>query len=126
MAPVPGFLLKDVPDSQMLKCKRSMDRQYAGKLIRHYFNGFGYQLRLAEAIRKLMEQTLPKLKKTKKIKANKKTGEPARLIIDPRLKKALKALRQVGNACRELDRALNPDLGPLPVTRIDKIPPVNI
>ena len=53
--PENGASIKNHAPGKMLKCIRIMDRQYAGKLLRFFFNGFGYQLRLAEAERKMQE-----------------------------------------------------------------------
>ena len=80
--PENGASIKEHEPGKMLKAIRIMDRQYAGKLLRFFFNGFGYQLRLAEANRKMQELTLPELRPTKRIKANPEKGLPARLSID--------------------------------------------
>ena len=93
---------------KMLKAIRIMDRQYGGKLLRYFFNGFGYQLRLAEANRKMMELTLPELRPTKRIKANPKKGLPARLSIDPRTRDAHSSNRRLKRASDALDQNLLP------------------
>ena len=101
---------------KMLKAIRIMDRQYAGKLLRFFFNGFGYQLRLAEAERKMQELTLPELEPTKRIKANLKKGLPARLRIDSRRMKAHKENRCLKRGLDALDQNLLRLLGPFSVT----------
>ena len=68
--PENGASIKEHEPGKMLKAIRIMDRQYGGKLLRYLFNGFGYQLRLAKANRKMLELTLPELRPTKRIKAN--------------------------------------------------------
>ena len=100
----------------MQKAIRIMDRQHAGKLLRFFFNGFGYQLRLAEAERKMQELTLPELKPTKRIKANPEKGLPARLRIDPRRRDAQRSNRRLKRGFDALDQNLLPLLGPFPVT----------
>ena len=111
-----GASIKVHEPGKMLKAIRIMDRQYAGKLLRFFFNGFGYQLRLAEAERKMLELTLPELKPTKRIKANPEKGLPARLRIDPRRRDAHKANRRLKRGFDALDQNLLPQLGPFPVT----------
>ena len=59
--PENGASIKVHKPGKMLKAIQIMDRQYAGKLLRFFFNGFGYQLRLAEAERKMLELELPDL-----------------------------------------------------------------
>ena len=111
-----GASIKVHEPGKMLKAIRIMDRQYAGKLLRFFFNGFGYQRRLAEAERKMQELTLPELKPTKRIKANPEKGLPARLRIDPRRRDAHKANRRLKRGFDALDQNLLPQLGPFPVT----------
>ena len=67
-----------------------------------YLNGVGYQLRLAEAIRKLTELALPNVEKTKRYKA--KNGKPAQLVIDPRLRHAQVTLRREKRALDAFDQ----------------------
>ena len=50
----------------MLRASKICDQQTAGRALRPYINGVGYQLRLAEAIRKLTELALPNVEKTKR------------------------------------------------------------
>ena len=100
--------------SEMLKVVRAQDRQYAGKIIRSYFNNPFYQPRLAAADRRLTETTLPELKPTKWIPANKSTGASGYTQVDPRRKKSLRVIRKLYNAMRILDQYLNPGMGPFP------------
>ena len=69
--------------SDMLKVVRAQDRQYAGKIIRPYFNSQFYQPRLAAVDRRLQETTLPDLKPTTWIPANKNTGAPGYTYLTP-------------------------------------------
>ena len=71
---------------------------------------------MAEAERKMQELTLPELKPNKRIKANSKTGKPARLVVDPRRRQAHLDNRRIKKALDALDRHLCPQLGPYPVT----------
>ena len=64
----------------MLRASKICDQQTAGRALRPYINGVGYQLRLAEAIRKLTELALPNVEKTKRYKA--KNGKPAQLVVE--------------------------------------------
>ena len=89
------------------------DQQTAGRVMRPYLNGVGYQLRLAVAIRKLLELALPNVEKPIRYKA--KNGNPSRPIIDPRLRHALATLRSVKRAEAALDQWKNPELGAHPV-----------
>ena len=100
--------------NEMLKVVRVQDRQYAGKIIRPYFNNPFYQPRLAAADRRLTETTLPELKPTKWIPANKSTGASGYTQVDPRRKKSLRMIRKLCNAMRILDQYLNPAMGPFP------------
>ena len=111
-----GASIKEHEPGKMLKAIKIMDRQYGGKLLRYFFNGFGYQLRLAEANRKMLELTLPELRPTKRIKANPKKGLPARLSIDPRTRDAHSSNRRLKSGFDSLDQNLLPLLGPFPVT----------
>ena len=97
----------------MLKAKKIMDKQYAGKLLRYYLNGFGYQLRLAEADRKMQELTLPELEPNKRVKA--KGNRPARMEVDPRRRSTHKNLRRLKKALDALDQHLCPNMGAFPV-----------
>ena len=82
--PADGKSIKNHPKGKMLKASKICDQQTAGRVMRPYLNGVGYQLRLAVAIRKLLELALPDVEKPKRYKA--KNGKPARLVIDPRLR----------------------------------------
>ena len=103
-----------------------MDRQYAGKLLRFFFKGFGYQLRLAEAERKMQELTLPELKPNKRIKANPKKGRPKRLRVDPRRRQAHLDNRRFKKGLDALDQHLLPELSAFPVTEHSKITQVDL
>ena len=59
-----GAKIKRFPKGKMLKAAKITERQTAGKSLRPYFNGDGYQLRLAEALRNLTSLSLPEVKKT--------------------------------------------------------------
>jgi hypothetical protein len=100
--------------SDMLKVIRAQDREYAGKHMRPYFNGWFYQPRLAAANRRLTETTLPELKPTKWVPLNKRTGKGGFHRVDPRRKKSLMTMRKLYRAMRALDRYLNPTMGPFP------------
>ena len=112
--PENGASITNHPPGKMLKAIRIMDRQYAGKLIRYYFSGFGYQLRLAEAERKMQELTLPELRPTRTIKA--KNGRTARLEVDPRRSQAHLDMRRTKRAMDAIDQHLCAELQPYPVT----------
>ena len=105
----------------MLKAIGIMERQYAGKLLHFFFNGFGYQLQLAEADRKMQELTLPELEPNKRIKANPRTGAPARLVVDPRQRRTQKNTRRIKKALDAIDQHLCPQLGAFPVIDQSKI-----
>ena len=111
---------------KMLKAIRIKDRQYAGKMLRYFFNGFGYQLRLAEAERKMQELTLPDLKPNKIIKANPKKGKPVRLKVDQRRRQAHVVNRQLKRGLDALDQHLLPDLGAFPVIEQSQITQVDL
>ena len=113
--PENGASIKNHAPGKMLKCIRIMDRQYAGKLLRFFFKGFGYQLRLAEAERKMQELTLPELKPNKRIKANPKKGRPKRPRVDPRRRKAHLDNRRFKKGLDALDQHLLPELSAFPV-----------
>ena len=67
--PADGKNIKNHPKGKMLRASKICDQQTAGRTIRPYLNGVGYQLRLAEAVRKLVALALPNVKKTKRYKA---------------------------------------------------------
>ena len=97
----------------MLRASKICDQQTAGRAIRPYLNGVGYQLRLAEAVRKLVELALPDVKKPKRYKA--KNGKPSRLVVDPRLRYAQVTLRREKRALDAFDQWNNSELGAHPV-----------
>ena len=97
----------------MLKAAKITERQTAGKGLRPYLNGAGFQLRLAEAVRNLVALSLPEVKKT--IRYKDKNGKPSRPVVDPRLMFALITLRREKRALDAFDQWNNRDLGPFPV-----------
>ena len=113
--PENGASIKEHEPGKMLKAVRIMDREYGGKLLRKFYNGFGYQLRLAEANRKMLELTLPELRPTKRIKANSKKGLPERVSIDPRTRDTHSSNRRFQRGFNAIDQNLLPLLGPFPV-----------
>ena len=86
-----GGNIKSFPKGKLLKATKITEQQTAGKGLRPYLNGAGYQLRLAEAVRKLVALSLPEVKKTVRYKA--KNGKPSRPVVDPRLQYAQITLR---------------------------------
>ena len=111
---------------KMLRVIRSMDRQFAGKLLRPFFNSPFYQVCLAEADRLMQEITLPELKPTRRIKANRRTGASVYTRVDPRRQLSFKTMRRVQKVLTALDRFLNPDLGPRPVQPLSEIDLIDI
>ena len=97
----------------MLRASKICDQQTTGKVIRPYLNGVGYQLRLAEAIRKLVALALPNIKKTIRYKS--KNGKPSRPVVDPRLKYAQVSLRRDKRALDSFDQWNNREVGAHPV-----------
>jgi hypothetical protein len=94
------FKPKDKPAEGKHKKRRKSEmlkvvRQYAAKHMRPYFNSPFYQPRLAAADRRLTEPTLPELKPTKWIPANKSTGASGYTQVDPRRKKSLRVIRKL-------------------------------
>ena len=67
--PANGKSIKNHPKGKMLRASKICDQQTAGRAMRPYLNGVGFQLRLAEAVRKLVALALPNVKKTKRYKA---------------------------------------------------------
>ena len=65
----------------MLKAKKITEEQTAGRSLAPYFGGVGFQLRLAEAIRKLRQLSRPGVKRNKRIKAKGKVHTTNRLIM---------------------------------------------
>ena len=113
--PNDGKSIKNHAKGKMMRASKIMEQQTAGRVLRPYLNGIGFQLRLAEAIRKLVELALPNVEKTIRYKG--KNGEPSRLIRDPRLTKALATLRSVKRAEDALDQWKYPELGAHPVEK---------
>ena len=111
--PATGASITNHEKGKMLKAVKITDEQMAGRSLRPYFNGEGYQLRLAEAARRLTELTLPPVRKTRRFKA--KGGKPARLVVDPRLRYAQVTARRIKRALDAFDQWNNPDLGAHPV-----------
>jgi hypothetical protein len=97
----------------MLKASKICDQQTAGRVMRPYLNGVGFQLRMAVAVRKLLELALLDVEKPKIYKA--KNGKPARLVVDPRLRYAQVTLRRVKRAQDAFDQWKNPEVGAHPV-----------
>ena len=91
--PADGKSIRNHPKGKMMRASKICDQQTAGRVLRPYLNGVGYQLRLAEAIRKVLELALPNVEKPIRYKA--KNGNPSRLIRNPRLREALATLRSV-------------------------------
>ena len=110
--PSDGAKLKSFPKGKMLKAAKITERQTAGKGLRPYINGVGYQLRLAEAIRNLTTLSLPEIKKTMRYRG--KNGR-TRPVVDPRLMFALITHRREKRALDAFDQWNNRDLGPFPV-----------
>ena len=111
--PSDGAKLKSFPKGKMLKAAKITERQTAGKGLRPYLNGAGFQLRLAEAVRNLVALLLPEVKKTIRYKDN--NGKPSRPVVDPRLMFVLITLRREKRALDAFDQWNNRDLGPFPV-----------
>ena len=111
--PSDGAKLKNFPEGKMLKAAKITERQTAGKGLRPYLNGAGFQLRLAEAIRNLVALSLPEVKKTIRYKG--KNGKPSRPVVDPRLMFALITMRREKRALDAFDQWNNRYLGPFPV-----------
>ena len=111
--PGDGGNIKNHPKGKMLKASKIADQQTAGKSIRPYLNGVGYQLRLAEAVRKLVALSLPDVKKTVRYKA--KNGKPSRPVVDPRLMYAHLSLRREKRALDAFDQWNNREVGAHPV-----------
>ena len=124
--PENGASIKEHEPGKMLKAVRIMDREYGGKLLRKFYNGFGYQLRLAEANRKMLELTLPELRPTKRVKANPKKGLPEGISIDPRTRDAHRTNRRFQRGFNAIDQNLLPLLGPFPVIPQQDIVQVDI
>ena len=97
----------------MLKAVKITDQQFAGRTLRPYLNGFGYQLRLAVANRKMQELTLPEVEKTKRLKG--KGNKPAQLVVDPRRRRAHVTLRRLKKALDAFNQWKNPKVGAFPV-----------
>ena len=113
--PGDGKNLKHHPEGKMLKASRICDQHTAGRALRPYLNGVGYQLRLALAMMKLQELALPEVAKPKTIKG--KNGKPSQLIIDERLRYALATLRRVKRALDAFDQWKYPEVGAFPVEK---------
>ena len=111
--PGDGGNIKNHPKGKMLRASKIAEQQTAGKAIRPYQNGVGYQLRLAEAIRKLVALSLPNVKKTVRYKA--KNGKPSRPVVDPRLQYAQASLRRDKRALDAFDQWNNREVGAHPV-----------
>ena len=97
----------------MLKAKKITEEKTAGRTLRPYLNGVGFQYRLAEAIRKLRQLSLPAVKRNKRIRG--KGGNPNQLRVDKRLRYALVTLRRLKRAHDAFDQWNNPQLGAFPV-----------
>ena len=111
--PGDGGKIKNHPEGKMLKASKIADQQTAGKSLRPYLNGVGYQLRLHVAVRKLVALSLPDVKKTVRYKA--KDGKPSRPIFDPRLMHAQLSLRRDKRALDAFDQWDNKEVGAFPV-----------
>ena len=98
---------------KMLKAKKITEEQTAGQTLRPYLNGVGFQYRLAAAIRKLRQLSLPAVKRNKRIRG--KGGNPTQLRVDKRLRYALVTLRRLKRAHDAFDQWNNPQLGAFPV-----------
>ena len=107
-----GAKLKKFPKGKMLKAAKITERQTAGKSLRPYFNGAGYQLRLAEALRNLTSLSLPEVKKTVRYRSKNGRTRPA---VDPRVMYALITQRREKRSLDAFDQWNNRHLGPFPV-----------
>ena len=113
--PGDGKNIRNHPEGKMLRASKICDQQTAGRVLRPYLNGVGFQLRMAVAIRRLQELALPDVERSKTYKA--KNGKPARLIVDERLKYALATLRRVKRSLDAFDQWKYPEVGAHPVEK---------
>ena len=112
--PATGAKIKHHGKGRMLKAIKIVDQKYAGKLLRSYFSGFGYEYRLAEAQRKMQELTLPEMQRNRRIKN--KDGSIT-LVVDPRRRQAEITLRRLRKALNAFDQWMCLLLGAHPVEK---------
>ena len=112
--PATGAKITHRGKGRMLKAIKIAEQKYAGKSLRTYFSGFGYQLRVAEAQRKMQELTLPEIQKNRRIKN--KDGSIT-LVVDPRRRQAELTLRRLKKVLDAIDQWIYPLLGAHPVEK---------
>ena len=112
--------------SDMMRVTREQDRKFAAKLLRPLVAGDFFQPRLAAADKRLQQNTLPPLEKSRWIPENKETGTPGHLWIDPRRKESIITLRKLVKTLRIQDNYLNPEMRAYPKQKKKHIQYVDI
>ena len=97
-------------NGQMVKHVRNVKQRYLLKEEMKYFRARYFGLRLAKAREKLKKESVPPLRKSVWIKG--KNGKPGYIREDPRLTRALTALKHQMRVTVPVDEDVNPEWGP--------------
>ena len=105
-----NYKQRRIPHGQMVKHTRNIKRKYLGKEECKYFRARYFGLRLAKAREMLEKEAVPPVKKSVWIKG--KNGKPGYMKEDPRLKRAITAIKHQIRVAIPMDEDVNPELGP--------------
>ena len=105
-----NYKQRRIPHGQMVKHLRNIKRKYLGKEEMKYFRARYFGLRLAKAREMLEKEAVPPLKPSVWIKG--KNGKPGYMKEDPRLKRAITAIKHQIRVAIPMDEDVNPELGP--------------
>ena len=115
---------RSLPAGSMLRHIRTQSRGYLGKEARKFLRSAFLEPRIARADDELQKESIPPLRKTVWVKG--KNGKPGFMRMDPRRRRAKRALRQEIRAQVPLDITLNENLGQFPDRRLRDIPLIQI
>ena len=99
-----------VPPGQLVRHTRNIKRKYLGKELMKYVRSRYFQLRLAKARELLVKEAVPPLKPSVWIKS--KNGRPGYMKEDPRLKRAIDAMKHEIRVAIPMDENVNLEYGP--------------
>ena len=108
-----------IPPGQLVRHKRNLKRKYLGKELMKYVRSRYFQLRLAKARELLVKEAVPPLKPSVWIKS--KNGRPGYMKEDPRLKRAITAMKHEIRVAIAMDENVNPEFGPFEKKNITEI-----
>ena len=113
-----------VPEGQMVKHTRNLKRKYLGKEEMKYIRSRYFELRLSMARKELEKEAIPPIKPTVWIKS--RPGKPGYMKEDPRLKRAIRAMRHTIRVQVPMDENINEGFGPFEKRPISDYPLIQV